>query len=79
MVDICRHSIYFDTLEGLMQCLGEMERDHDVVLVLITALTNAFGAAAVLSSNVFLCPVRSGSRIVLTLALIPSFPLATAT
>ncbi len=33
LVDICRHSIYFDTLEGVYQCLDEMDHDSDVELV----------------------------------------------
>ena len=33
LVDICRQTIYFDTLEGVRQCLDEMDRDSDVQLV----------------------------------------------
>ena len=33
LVDICRQTIYFDTLEGVRQCLNQMDNDREVQLV----------------------------------------------
>jgi hypothetical protein len=33
LVDICRHSLYFDTIEGVVQCLSLIQKDQEVILV----------------------------------------------
>jgi hypothetical protein len=35
LVDICRHSIYFDTIEGVSQCLSKIHSDKDVTILRI--------------------------------------------
>jgi hypothetical protein len=32
LVDICRHSIYFDTIEGVALCLSHIHSDNDVAI-----------------------------------------------
>ena len=35
LVDICRHSIYFDTIEGVTKCLNQIHSDKDVTILRI--------------------------------------------
>ena len=38
LVDICRHSIYFETIDGVKQCLAAINQDKDITLVLLLAI-----------------------------------------
>lgn len=35
LVDVCRHSIYFETLSGVVDCLTAMANDSEIVLLRI--------------------------------------------
>ena len=35
LVDICRHRIYFDTIEGVKQCLSLIHTDQEVIVLRI--------------------------------------------